>query len=372
MVRWRPALIGSLAAALLTLLAAATPAAAGEAVSTYLNGRELYFDVAPVVQNGRVLVPARGYLEAMGARLTWDGVRQRVTVYAPGHVVTMTIDQPYAHVNGLPVALGVPPTLLSGRTLVPLRFLSEALSATVAYDAAVQRVDVTYVRPGLAARSGTEGARARDGGAATGDGGAAAGEEPAPAEQVWVMDGPLNVRAGPGTDHAVLTTVPTGTRLRLVAAGSDWVQVGLDDGRAGWVARPYVSLHRTDEDPGPLAARLVSLGLDLVGAPYIWGGDTPAGFDCSGFLQYIFAQVGVALPRATEEQAAAGVAVTGDLRPGDILAFATYTPGPSHTALYIGNGRFVHAQSEAVGVTVTALDNPYWAARYLGARRVLE
>lgn len=347
-------------AALLSLAVASEAAGADGEIATYLNGHELHFDSAPVIYSGRMLVPARGYLEAMGARLVWDGDQRQIAATVPGREVVMTIDDPQALVNGVPVLLDVAPIIRADRTLIPLRFLSEALSAEVAYSAPDRRVDVTYQRPPSVSRSGAEDARSR-----------APTVAAAETQRVWVSDGPLNVRAGPGTDQPILTTVATGTVLNASASGPDWVRVRLDDGREAWVARAYVTPMDTGEDPGGLVSRLVALATGLVGAPYAWGGETPAGFDCSGFLKFVFAQTGLALPRATEAQAVAGLPVTDELRPGDILTFTTYAPGPSHTALYIGNNRFVHAANEHAGVTITSLQNPYWSARYLGARRVL-
>jgi cell wall-associated NlpC family hydrolase len=115
---------------------------------------------------------------------------------------------------------------------------------------------------------------------------------------------------------------------------------------------------------------IVALSKRYLGAPYRWGGESPSGFDCSGFLNYIFEQTGIDLPRTTFAMFAAGTPVPNDqLRAGDIVFFQTVSPGPSHAGVYLGDGRFIHASSGQRRVTVTAMAEPYYTARYLGARR---
>ena len=117
-------------------------------------------------------------------------------------------------------------------------------------------------------------------------------------------------------------------------------------------------------------ARLLNIALRFGGVPYVWGGATPAGFDCSGFVQYVFGQVGVNLPRTADVQYELGRKVMKtDLQPGDLVFFETYEPGASHDGIYVGDDRFVAANS-GTGVAVAALSDPYWSSRYLGARRL--
>jgi len=116
---------------------------------------------------------------------------------------------------------------------------------------------------------------------------------------------------------------------------------------------------------------LVGTALALRGTPYRNGGSDPAGFDCSGFTQYVFAQYGVALPRGVRDQFQVGKTVrTEDLAPGDIVFFSTTDPGPSHVAIAIGGDEFVHAPSSTGVVRVEHLSAGYWAQRYIGARRL--
>jgi cell wall-associated NlpC family hydrolase len=118
------------------------------------------------------------------------------------------------------------------------------------------------------------------------------------------------------------------------------------------------------------ATGLVANATRYLGVRYRWGGMSPAGFDCSGFLGYVFQRAGVSLPRTTYAMFETGTPVARDeLLAGDIVFFETVAPGPSHAGVYLGDGRFIHASSGAGGVTITPLAHRYYAARYLGARR---
>ncbi|RNC29064.1 MAG: D-gamma-glutamyl-meso-diaminopimelic acid endopeptidase CwlS [Candidatus Dichloromethanomonas elyunquensis] len=115
---------------------------------------------------------------------------------------------------------------------------------------------------------------------------------------------------------------------------------------------------------------LVDFAESLVGTPYVFGGTTTAGFDCSGFTKYVFGHYGISLPRTSFAQFASGSAISrNELQPGDLVFFTTYSKGASHVGIYIGGGRFVHADNPRVDVTITSLNDGYYSSRYLGARR---
>jgi cell wall-associated NlpC family hydrolase len=117
--------------------------------------------------------------------------------------------------------------------------------------------------------------------------------------------------------------------------------------------------------------RLIQSSFTHLGTPYWFGGTTPRGFDCSGFTRYVFANIGVNLPRMADGQFGVGKPVSAErLQPGDLVFFETYEPGPSHVGIYIGNSQFISATSSR-GIAVADLFGHYWGERYIGARRVL-
>ncbi len=117
---------------------------------------------------------------------------------------------------------------------------------------------------------------------------------------------------------------------------------------------------------------IADFALQFVGYPYVWAGNTPAGFDCSGFTQYVILNtVGTNIGHASYGQMNYGAWVdAGNLQPGDLVFFAgTYGPGITHTGVYIGDGQFVHAENPGTGVTIGWLWSDYYGAHYAGAMR---
>ncbi|MCQ6559446.1 C40 family peptidase [Paenibacillus mendelii] len=110
---------------------------------------------------------------------------------------------------------------------------------------------------------------------------------------------------------------------------------------------------------------------EVIGTPYKWGGTTEKGFDCSGFIIYIFDQFKVKLPRTSSTQAKTGTEVSKDeLREGDLVFFNTSGNGISHAGIYMGDGKFAHSSSSK-GVVVSKLSDSYYKDRYVTARRVI-
>jgi cell wall-associated NlpC family hydrolase len=116
---------------------------------------------------------------------------------------------------------------------------------------------------------------------------------------------------------------------------------------------------------------LSGTALSLRGAPYRDGGIDPSGFDCSGFVRYVYEQHGVTMPRQVRDQFRVGKTIDRDrLEPGDLVFFSTVAPGASHVGIVIGGDQFVHAPSERGVVRVESLSQQYWASRFIGAKRV--
>lgn len=108
-----------------------------------------------------------------------------------------------------------------------------------------------------------------------------------------------------------------------------------------------------------------------IGTPYVSGGTTTKGFDCSGFTRYVYAKLGITLPHQSGSQFKMGTAVDKDeLIAGDLVFFNTTGKGVSHVGVYVGDGKFAHASSSK-GVTISKLSESYYVNRYVGAKRIM-
>ncbi len=134
---------------------------------------------------------------------------------------------------------------------------------------------------------------------------------------------------------------------------------------------PAVSRSGQSSQAGPTTS-VVKKAAQYLNTPYVWGGARPGGFDCSGFVQYVFGQCGYKLPRTAADQASAGSSVSRkNLAPGDLVYFSTGGGGIDHIGIYVGNNKFIHSSSpRSGGVIYTSLSESYYANSYAGATRV--
>ena len=117
---------------------------------------------------------------------------------------------------------------------------------------------------------------------------------------------------------------------------------------------------------------VISTAKKYIGVPYRFGGTTPKAFDCSGYLQYVFAQNGMSLPRTADQQYKLGKKSTvANLEEGDLVFFTTYEAGASHCGIYLGKGEFIHVSSSK-GVRIDRLNDSYWRTKYYGGKHIVK
>lgn len=210
----------------------------------------------------------------------------------------------------------------------------------------------------------------------TGDGYATAG----PAVQVESLF--ANIYAEPDvTKHKPVVTVPFEAKLEVVEEAADageaarqghqgWIQVRLPGKSVAWIQAGDVSA-----DPKPLTiAESIELAKRFVGLPYLWGGTSSFGFDCSGFTQMLVRERGIVMPRDADQQAAwSGVVPVerGELQPGDLLFFGSSAKSITHTGMYIGDGEFIQDTTNGHPVVqISRLDDDPWSRLLVACRRV--
>jgi cell wall-associated NlpC family hydrolase len=203
----------------------------------------------------------------------------------------------------------------------------------------------------------------------------------------WINANSVNIRSGPSTQDSVKAKANKGTPVRVLKKTGDWFYVRLNSSTEGWVAGWLLNFERKGVAGAPNKTKAVAKGdpkgtlpakgitataMKYLGCPYRFGGSSSAGFDCSGFVYYIMAQLGKRLPRRGRDMMSVGSPVAREnLRSGDVIFFEnTYRRGISHVGIYIGGDKFIHASSAGGSVIITPLSKSYYSNRFCGARRI--
>ncbi|MBO9129976.1 C40 family peptidase [Bacillus sp. 165] len=181
----------------------------------------------------------------------------------------------------------------------------------------------------------------------------------------------LYVRSGAGTQFGAIGSVTSGKQVEVVGESGDWFQIKFNGG-VGYISKAYVVKGDAESvKPAQPATSLISLAKSLVGTPYAWAGSTPTGFDCSGFISYVYTKSGISMPRTSVEGYWNSLSKTSSPSVGDLIYFKdTYKPGPSHMGILIGDGYFIHASSSK-GVTITHISNSYYSTHFLGYSKAM-
>ena len=186
----------------------------------------------------------------------------------------------------------------------------------------------------------------------------------------------INMRSGASTEVDVVKNIPeSGTKLTIVGVCCQWLKVTDAAGATGYIRSDYVHYAGAEaQTPQTAGTTLVATAKNYLGYSYRWGGMSPAtGFDCSGFVNYIYDQYGYDLDRTAQQiYSNNGTAVTKDsLQPGDVLCFGYGPTSITHVGIYIGDGKMVHASTSSTGVITSDIYSDYYTRMYVGAKRIL-
>ena len=194
----------------------------------------------------------------------------------------------------------------------------------------------------------------------------------------YIKGNGVRLRSGAGTSYSILGTYNNGTPLTITGTSGDWTAVTIN-GVKGYVNSAYVSTTKTEGGNGGGSTPSVSIGETIVstakqymGAPYVYGGMSPSGFDCSGFVNYVYKLCGYSMSRvASSIYNNNGTYVEkANLQIGDLVFFASNSSSIGHVGIYIGNGQFIHSSSGAGCVVISDLSSNYYLKNYVGAKRI--
>lgn len=208
----------------------------------------------------------------------------------------------------------------------------------------------------------------------------------------WVARPEVNLRSGPGTSYEEIAEAALGTEVIILDSQGDWYKVALDNGKTGYMASWLLDTRaqrraRQEEaassgsgssiptpapSPSGFGQQIVQTAKKYIGSPYVSGGASPSGFDCSGFVHYVLKQNGVSVSRSSRSQFTQGTPVSrDDLQIGDVVFFRnTYRAGISHVGIYVGGNQFIHAANSRSDVKISDMTSSYYTSRYAGARRM--
>ncbi len=186
----------------------------------------------------------------------------------------------------------------------------------------------------------------------------------------------VNIRSGAGTNFEIVDRVDAGITMDVYARVNNWYKIGLGGGKTAFICADYVSIR-----PEDVAARgqftggnrIVQIAKQYLGTPYVYGGSSPSGFDCSGFTSFVYRQMGYTLNRVAHDQLANGIPVNkNELRPGDLVLFKragnTYV---HHVGIYVGDGMLIHSPQTGDVVKYTSIVSGYYNDCYYAARRII-
>lgn len=361
---------------------------AEEPIKVYLNGEKVNFSIDPILDNGRTLVEFRPVFEKLGFVVQWDETNQAVEGKrkSDGLGLKFQIGQYAAEAGYNPfhvLPLVAPARIINGHTLVPLRFVAEVSGKDVNWNGNNRTIKINGSKPVsfnqyAVLPTNTNVSKSSK----------SSSSKSIKMAMLLTPNTPSTyvVKKGDNLYHiATAHQIPLSTLMQLNDLPSDEIYVGQtlfipssgssipNSSNPAVSSSPtsaiVTSSNDTTDSPAPVPAvkptpkrlypadfvfssndPLQVLIRPLLGTPYVYGGNTPDGFDCSGFTAYIFHKLGVTLPRVSADQFTQGQAVDpAEMQEGDLLFYdAAGTGKVNHVALYLGNGYLVHASEKSV------------------------
>lgn len=183
----------------------------------------------------------------------------------------------------------------------------------------------------------------------------------------------LNVRSQPSMSAPVVGQYLYGSNITVTGSSDVWYQIKHNSGYA-YVHSSYVQFYPQNTPVQQTTGQqVVEVAKRYIGTPYVYGGSSPSGFDCSGFVKYVYSQFGVNLNRVAAAQASNGYAVSSSaMMPGDIICFANYGGGGyiGHVGIYVGDGNFIHSPRTGYTVRIESLVTSGYINRIACVRRI--
>ncbi|NOV01051.1 stalk domain-containing protein [Paenibacillus planticolens] len=322
------------------LPAANVHADANTSIPVFLDGHQLSFETAPIIENGYSLVPLRAIFEAEGAKVSWDDNKRTVTALKNDIAFTYRIGEMIAHTNNDMIEMPIPGKIIEGTTMIPLRLISEALGNLVKWHEYSHSITISSAK-----------------------------------DYETTIEYGVNLREAPNTEAHVLRMIPKNENIHVIREiNASWLEVQTKDGTIGFIsAAAMYTNYASTVVTAKKADELLAFGAKFIGTPYEFGADSGQTntFDCSSFVRYVFKQVlSVDLPRVSYDQALKGKEVGLDeLRKGDLLFFSARGLDIGHVGIYAGDGRMLHTYSKELGVHIEEFDDK-WKKRFVTARRV--
>ncbi|WP_149095786.1 stalk domain-containing protein [Paenibacillus terrae] len=310
--------------------------------TVYVDDRPLQLAAQPLLLDGTMLIPMRQLFEAQGARLSWDGSSKTVTATKNDTVLTYRIGELAATLNGNTLSLNVPGQIVEGNTMIPLRFVSEALGSTVKWEALTRTIRIV----------------SKD-------------------DFFTTVLSRVNLRSEPDSSVASpsLRLIPASEKVHVIReVNALWLEVRTKDNLTGYIsAKPKYSDYTSPSLMERQGDELIAYGEKFLSTPYEFGAATgqTSTFDCSSFVGEVFRHtLSIDLPRVSYDQAKEGREVgLNELRKGDLLFFSARGLEIGHVAIYAGNNTLLHTFSKERGVHFDTLDDK-WQKRFVTARRL--